>query len=92
MFDLQILGQNWLELARNMESMDPGSSGDLLGAFQNDYDDVVESMVALIGVLDVQGQRALAAQARTTLGHMTDLMRDLTVVMARPERSGADAR
>lgn len=89
-FDLQILGQNWLELARNMEAASPGSSGDLLGAFQNDYDDVVESMVALIATLDAQGDVSQARRARRTLQHMTNLMREFADVIyggSDPERA-----
>ncbi len=81
MGDLQILGQPWLELARTMEAADPGSSEGLIGAFQNDYDDVVESMVALIAVLDLQGERRLAARARVTLRHMTNLMREFADII-----------
>lgn len=80
-FDLQLLGQNWLDFARNLEANDPGSAGDILGAFQNDYDDVVEAMVTLIGVLEVQGEWELAYEARVTLGHMTDLMREFADIV-----------
>ncbi len=88
-FDLQFSGQSWLDFARNMERFEAGSSETLLGAFQNDYDDVVEAMTTLIGVLEVQGETEQAVRARTTLGHMTRLMRefaDIIYTVADPEQ------
>lgn len=79
--ELRAFGQNWLDFARSMEANQPGSSGALLGAFQNDYDDVVEAMATLIAVLDAQGDEAQAARARETLGHMTDLMREFADII-----------
>ena len=41
------VGMPWLELAATWDDNEPGKAAELLGGFQNDYDDVVESMMAL---------------------------------------------
>ena len=73
--ELQVLGMPWLELAATWDENEPGKAAELLGGFQNDYDDVVESMMALVRYAQITGKTALAEEARTVLGQLTDLMR-----------------
>ncbi len=77
------------ELAAQLEADAPGSSEGLLGAFQNDFDDVAEAMVSLHALLLAQGNAELAAQAQASVGHLTDIMRrfaDVIYSAKKPER------
>ena len=80
-YDLEILGQPWLEVAALLDEGEPGTAAELLGSFQNDYDDVVESMSALVRYAQISDQPALEEATRTTLGHMTELMRTFADVV-----------
>jgi hypothetical protein len=73
--DLQVLGMPWLELAATWDENEPGKAAELLGGFQNDYDDVVESMMALVRYAQLTGKATLEEETRGVLGDMTDLMR-----------------
>ncbi len=75
MDELKVLDQPIFELADELEAGSPGTAETLLGAFQNDFDDVAEAMVTLQALLAVKAQGALAAEARDSVGHLTDLMR-----------------
>ncbi len=81
MEELEILGQPWLEVARTWEEFEPGKAAELLGSFQNDYDDVVEAMSALLRYAEVSQQPELEKAARSVLGDMTDLMRSFADVV-----------
>ena len=73
--ELKVLGMPWLELAATWDENEPGKAAELLGGFQNDYDDVVESMMALVRYAQIEGKGALEDEARVVLGDMTNLMR-----------------
>ncbi|MBT9556905.1 MAG: hypothetical protein IV100_12795 [Myxococcales bacterium] len=73
--ELTVFGQPIFELAEQLESETPGTAEALLGAFQNDFDDVAEAMVTLHAVLVARGQAALAEEAQASVGHLTAIMR-----------------
>ena len=75
MEEMKVLGTPWLELVALWDENEPGKAAELLGGFQNDYDDVVEAMVALVHYAQVAGKEALETEALVVLGDMTDLMR-----------------
>ena len=44
----RLFNQPILDLARTLEESKPGAAEELLGAFQNDFDDVAEAMLACV--------------------------------------------
>jgi hypothetical protein len=87
--ELQVFGQPIFELAEEVEAGSPGAAEALLGGFQNDFDDVAEAMVTLQALLAVKGQAAQAAEARDSVGHLSDLMRrfaDIIYGALKPEQ------
>ncbi|MGB0590229.1 MAG: hypothetical protein ACPGU1_11160 [Myxococcota bacterium] len=86
--ELQVLGMPWLELAATWDENEPGKAAELLGGFQNDYDDVVESMMALVRYAQITGKTTLEEETRAVLGDLTDLMRlfaDIVWLSTRPD-------
>jgi hypothetical protein len=91
MDELKVFDQPIFELAEELEA---GAAEALLGAFQNDFDDIAEAMVTLQALLAVKGQGALAAEARDSVGNLTNLMRrfaDVIYGALKPEKQ-ADQR
>ena len=90
--DLKYLGVPWLELVTLYEASDPGVGARLLGSFQNDYDDVVEAMVALIHYAELRGDAVLLEDARANLKAMTNLQRRFADVAWAPTNPEQAAR
>ncbi|MDP6946112.1 MAG: hypothetical protein QF464_18330, partial [Myxococcota bacterium] len=88
----KVLGTPWLELVALWDENEPGKAAELLGGFQNDYDDVVESMVAVVLYARVSGKEALETEALAVLGDMTDLMRLFAEVVWASTRPGEHAK
>lgn len=74
---LRILDQPWFELLAELDAANPGTAEQVLGGFQNDFDDVAEAQVALVAYFRITGQAELEAAAREALGDLTALMRTM---------------
>ena len=81
MDQFMVLGQPWLEVAATWDEFEPGKAAELLGSFQNDYDDVVEAMAALVRYAQLTEQSELEELALKALADMTELMRTFADVV-----------
>ncbi len=82
------LGLPWLDLVECLDVLSPGLAQDLIGSFQNDYDDIVESTLALVHYARIQGKSDLESAARSALLDQTNLMRrfaDVIYARTRPD-------
>ncbi len=86
-----VLGQPWLEVAQTWDEFEPGKAAELLGSFQNDYDDVVEGMAALVLYAQITGKADLEAIATAALADMTELMRTFAEVVWSSTQPGKQA-
>ncbi len=73
--ELEFMGQPLFEFLRAREESNPGSAESVLAGFQNDYDDVVEAMLALLLYGQLKGDEELEGRARMALTDMTTMMR-----------------
>ena len=90
--EIQILGTPLFEFVEGLEQTNPGTAEALLGSFQNDYDDIVEAMVSLVHYARAADDDALRAEAQTTLGAMSRVMRrfaDVIYSQTKPDRQAS---
>ena len=73
--ELEFGGMPWLDRIQSIEDKNPGMAEKLIGGFQDDYHEKLIAMLAILSHAETAGDEALAAEARSALGHMTDLMR-----------------
>lgn len=88
--ELKVLGVPFLDLVRGWDEDEPGKAAELLGGWQNDFDDVVEAMVAVVLYARIAGDEALEESARAVVRDMTDLLRtlgDLAWAKTSPEQA-----
>ena len=81
-------GLPWLDIVELLDTFSPGLAGDIIGSFQNDYDDIVESTMAVVHYARVMKEEALEEAARAALLHQTNLMRrfaDAIFTRTRPD-------
>ena len=69
------LGIPWLDLAECLDILSPGLAGDIIGSFQNDYDDIVEATAGVVHYARLSGKTELEEAARRALHDQTNLMR-----------------
>jgi len=82
------LGIPWLTLLERLDEMQNGLAGQIIGSFQNDYDDIVEASMGLVYYARVTGKTDLEAVAREALLDQTSLMRAFAdVIYARTDPS-----
>ncbi len=80
------LGIPWLTLMELLDEMQNGLAGQIIGSFQNDYDDIVEATMGLVYYARVTGRKELEAVARAALLDQTELMRSFAdVIYARTD-------
>jgi hypothetical protein len=83
------LGIPWLALAEILDRLQNGLAEQLIGSFQNDYDDIVESTLGLVYYARITGRPDLEEAARAALLDQTNLMRsfaDVIYTRTAPER------
>lgn len=73
--ELLVGGTGLLDMAQQMEDDSPGSAKLLLGGFYGNYDQPVNSMLALCEYARVTNNAALLAEANAAMQQMTDLSR-----------------
>lgn len=78
---LMLGGQPALDVVRALEEATPGTAFTFLGAFQNDYDDIVEAMMALTHYATAVDEAALLGESRASTKAMTDVMRRFAQVI-----------
>jgi hypothetical protein len=89
MEELEMFGNPWLELVRELEASSPGSAETMIGGFQDDFYEITLAVNALVQYADLAGERELGARARGVLGDLTHLMRvfaDIIYTQTRPDR------
>jgi hypothetical protein len=69
------MGIPWLDVAEQLDKLSPGLADAMMGSFQNDYDDIVESTEAIVYYARITGNGGLEAAARSALQDQTNLMR-----------------
>jgi len=75
------LGIPWLALIEFLDRLENGLAEQIIGSFQNDYDDIVESTLGLVLYARIQGRTALEETARAALLDQTGLMRAFADVL-----------
>jgi len=86
---LRFMGTPWLELVKQLDEAAPGTGEELIGSFQDDYEEKTTAMVGLVYYAGIVGDQALLAEARDALGGMTQLMRtyaDIIYARTDPDR------
>jgi hypothetical protein len=89
---LTVAGQPALDFIETLEAAMPGTAERLLGRFQDDYDDIVEAMVAIVHYAVATGDGELIEAARKTEKDMSNVMRDFAELIwgrTNPERATA---
>jgi hypothetical protein len=83
MDELQLGGLPVLDVIATLEQATPGTAQKLLGAFQGDYDDIVEAMMAIVHYAQATGtgDPDLALAARRAVKSMSDGMRSYADVI-----------
>ncbi len=87
--DISILGQPLLDFVQALEDATPGTAETLLGSFQNDFDDIVEAMVALVHYARTTKNPALVAESKKVAKAMSHVMRrfaDVIYTKTKPDR------
>jgi hypothetical protein len=92
MNELTLGGKGLIDRARQMEAANPGSADLLLGHFYGNYDQPVNSMLAVCDYARVIGDPALHAEATAALAQMTDLSRVFADVLFASTNPGEQAR
>ena len=90
--DLTLGGMPLIPLIENLEAADPGRAESLLGSFQNDYDDIVEAMMAIVHYGFAVGDDEIVESARQITRDMSEIMRsngDLIWQNSDPERQAS---
>lgn len=78
---IEVLGQPLFDVARSLEAANPGSAAGLLGAVQNDVDDVVEAMVGVAHAARADGKAELQTEAKAQVADLTQLLRDFADIL-----------
>ena len=73
--ELEFLGLPWLEAVAKLEKETPGSAEELIGGFQDDFNEKTIAALALVTYAEAVGDEALLAAARPALGEITQLLR-----------------
>jgi hypothetical protein len=85
---MKIFGKPWLDVVRALEESSPGTAGELIGGFQDDYYEITLAMLGLVVHARVTGDAQLLERARKVLAHLTALMRTFADILyaQQPER------
>ena len=81
MNDLTVNGQGLIDLARSLEAETPGTGKLILGHFYGNYDQPMNSVLALYEYAKVVGDAALLAAAAGAVGEMTAMSRTFADVI-----------
>ncbi len=73
--ELEIVGTPWLEMVRQLERESPGSAGQLIGSFQDDFYEKNIAVLALVNYARLKGDEALENAALEALNQTTELMK-----------------
>ncbi len=87
--DLEFMGLPWLDAVAKLEADAPGAAEDLIGGFQDDFNEKTIAALALVTYAEATGDAALLAEARTALGELTALYRffgELLWARTQPQR------
>lgn len=87
--ELEFMGQPWLDAVAKLEADAPGAAEDLIGGFQDDFNEKTIAALALVTYAEAAGDAALLAEARVALGELTALYRffgELLWARTQPER------
>lgn len=92
MNELTLGGKGLIDKARQMEATVPGSANALLGHFYGNYDQPLNSMLAVCEYARITGNAALQVEARASLAQMTELSRTFADVLYASTNPGEQAR
>jgi hypothetical protein len=87
--ELEFMGRPWLDAVAKLEADAPGAAEDLIGSFQDDFNEKTIAALALVTYAEAEGDDALLADARAALGELTVLYRffgELLWARTQPER------
>jgi len=87
--ELEFMGQPWLDAVAKLEADAPGAAEDLIGSFQDDFNEKTIAALALVTYARAVNDEALLAEAQSALGEITTLLRffgELLWAQTQPDR------
>ncbi|MFH1531883.1 MAG: hypothetical protein ABIK09_14250 [Pseudomonadota bacterium] len=87
--ELEFMGRPWLDAVAKLEADAPGAAEDLIGSFQDDFNEKTIAALALVTYAGAVNDEALLAEAQAALGEITTLLRffgELLWARTQPDR------
>ena len=87
--ELEFMGRPWLDAVAKLEADAPGAAEDLIGSFQDDFNEKTIAALALVTYAEARGDEELLTTARSALAEITGLLRffgELLWARTQPDR------